>query len=193
MTFLRIGCIFFRQDFFILGTADCGENSTGRIDLFIQVAIFQNTLHQAQAVACVIDAETGAISQKFRITTKYPDTAGMESAGPDVTGFSIQAFFKAMFQFIGSLVCKGDGENLPGRYGPKNRKRLSIRKKRAQGLHLRFICAGREIIRIGCSTKADEILNTPNQDSGFSASSSGKDQNRPFRCQNSLPLHRVQI
>ena len=141
MTLLRTGCIFFRQDLFILGTADRRKNRTGRIDFFIQVEVFQNTLHQAQAVAGIIDAETGTVSQKFRITTQYPDTAGMESAGPDISGLGIKAFLEAVFQFISSLVRKGDRENLPGRNGPQNRIGLCFWTEGVQRLHLRFICA----------------------------------------------------
>ena len=63
MALLRSSGILLGQDLFILGSADRGQNGTGRINLFVQVPVLQDALHQTQAVAGVINAETGAISQ----------------------------------------------------------------------------------------------------------------------------------
>ena len=117
----------------------------------------------------------------------------MKRAGPDVSGLGVQTLLQTVLQFIGGLVGEGDGENFPWRNGPENSIRLGIRAERTQRLQVFFRCIERELVRIGGTAEADQILNTPNQDGGFAAAGTGQNQDRPLGCQNRLTLHRVQI
>ena len=139
--------------------------------------------------------------QLFDIPPQNPHTAGMEGRSPDIFRFLTQHAGQPFPQLLGSLICKGDRQNVPrtDRVNPENLCQLIIRQVgysfsiSLQGLTCLLRHTRRNVGAVIGIAKLDHPGNPVDDNCCFSASGTGQNQNRAIHLKDCLPLHRVEM
>ena len=184
--------VLLRQHPGVLGPADLAEDRARLIDLFIQIPVLQDLLHQRLAVCRVVNAEAALIAQQLGLLPQDAQAGGVEGTCPDVVRTLVQQLLETQLQLLRRLVRKGDGENAPGPDRVQNGIRLRLRAQTAQRLQALFIRVGRQLLRIRGRSEAQQVRDALDQHRRFAAAGTRQDQHRPLRRQHGLPLHGVQ-
>ena len=80
--------------------------------------IGHDLFQQAKLVIRIKNIEISFKSDQFRMTAKKPDAYGMEGAKLDLYCLRADDIRRTLLHLVGSLVCEGNGENLPGANAP---------------------------------------------------------------------------
>ena len=176
----------------VLCPADLAQHGFWREHLVIQIHVLQDAFEQAQAVRRVIDGEAAGEAQPLRVPPQNAHAGGVEGAGPDVIGLRPQHPFQPLFQFPRRLVGEGDGQDAPGGHRVQGRHAPGLFPARQQNFQLSFIGPGGHFVAVPRPAVFQEVCNAVNEHRGLAAARPGQNQQRPFRGQHRLPLHRVQ-
>ena len=196
----RAGEIRLRRDLRVLGTADLRQQRAVREALVVQLHVLDDVLHHRLAVRRVIDREAVRIAQPIGVPPQDTHTGRVERGRPDVRRLRAEHLFQPLLQFPRRLVRKRDGDDAPGIdaaiRGARLRRpvfrivRLSGAPLQQGNVVLRRIV--RKLVRVRCAAILQQIGNAVDQHRGFAAASPRQQQQRAFRRQHRLSLHRIE-
>ena len=190
-----------RRNHIVLFLADGIEHIFMGKGFIIQAHVLDNIFHNALGVRGIVDCKTSGIAHPFNIPAENPAAGRMEGHSPDVVGLGAQQHRKPLLQFVGSLIGKGNGQNLPGsrrlhRAEGPCQPGLMLRKCFRQILQKFHVLKGNmtgDFITVAAPAEADQICDPVNQNRGFAASGTGQQQQRAFCSQNRLLLLVIQL
>ena len=185
----------------VLFLADGIQDHLCRESLVIQAHILDDILHDPLGIGGIIDGKALVIAHPLNIPAQDPAAGRVEGHGPDVLGFGTQHQRQTFLQLIGSLVCKGNGNDAPGHsrtqgaepVGPVKVKIGGFISKSLQEIHILLGHRIGNFIAVRAAAEAHQIGNPVDQHGGFSASGTCKQQKRALCGQNGLPLHGIQV
>ena len=98
----------------VFGSGNTGEDLPLPQVFCVDAESLAGLLHQCLLIIGIIDRESRLIAQQINVAPQNADAHGMESGDPDSMGISSQDLIHPLPHLTGSLVGKGDRENIPG-------------------------------------------------------------------------------
>ena len=168
----------------VLFLADGIENHLGGESLVIQSHILDDILHDPLGIRGIVDGKASAVTHPFDFPAEDTAAGGVEGHGPDVLGFGAKQDGKPLFQFIGGLVGKGNGNDAPGGGGTQGAKPVSpvpvkfgaVIGEIFQEFHIFFRDRIGNLVAVSGAAKAHDVGNAVDQNCGLTAAGTGQKQ-----------------
>ena len=192
---------FLRGNHLVLLPADGSKDILWRKGLFVHVQILQNSLHHPFRIRGIINREAAGVSHGFNIPPKDAAAGGVKGHCPNILSGRPQQGSQPILDFVGGFVGEGNGDDAPGnrRFHSAQTFRppeFILRGAFCYSFQKRYILIRQvsgDFATVAPPAKAHEVCDTVDEYGGFSAPCTGQQKQRPFRCQNGLLLHFIEL